>query len=88
MANVYYHPDFDAAAVALGGIAKIDAVLAPLIDALQRNPFAFRLIENEWVRCRYAVTKPFGDVPSLLVTFNIDNDGDAILQYVEEHIPY
>jgi hypothetical protein len=88
VAKVYFSPDFDAAAMSLGSIAKIDAVLAPFIDALQRNPYAFRLIENEWVRCRYGVTKPVGDVPALLVTFTIDDDGDVIMRYVEEHLSY
>jgi len=42
MAKVFYSPDFNDAAMALGGIAKIDAVLAPLFDALERNPYAFK----------------------------------------------
>jgi len=88
MAKVFYSPDFNDAAMALGGIAKIDAVLAPLFDALERNPYAFKVIENEWVRCRYGVTKPFGDIPALLVTFNIDDEGDVIMRYVEEFLPY
>jgi len=49
-----------------------------------RNPFGFPLIENDWVRIRYARTTMIeGYIPPLVVAFVIDENNDVILEWVE-----
>jgi hypothetical protein len=81
--RIIYMPEFDDQANALGGIRLIDQALRPVIDVLERNPRAFRIIETSWFRVRYATTRQVGNVPPLLVIFSIDEDDDVLMEWVE-----
>lgn len=84
MRGIIYDPEFDKAVELLGGYLLVDEALEPILDGLYRNPYGFRLIENDWIRIRYAVTKATGALPSLVVLFSIEANGDVILRHVEE----
>lgn len=84
MRQIIFDAEFDAAVEKLGGYILVDAALDPILDGLYRNPYGFPLIENDWVRVRYVVTKPTGYLPALAVTFTIEINGDVILRHVEE----
>jgi hypothetical protein len=84
--RIIYLPEFDEQADALGGIRIIDQ--APVIDVLERNPRAFRVIETSWFRVRYATTRQFGNVPPLLVIFSIDEDDDVLMEWIEALTTY
>jgi len=84
MRQIIFDVEFDAAIEKLGGYILVDEALDPILDGLSRNPYGFPLIENDWVRIRYVVTKPTGYLPSLVVTFTIEINGDVILRHVEE----
>jgi hypothetical protein len=88
MHRIIYSEEFDNQARVLGGIGFIEHILRPVIDALARNPRAFRYIETALFRTRYAVTKPSGNAPALLVYFSIDEDEDVIMEWVEIYDPY
>src|SRR4051794_664187 len=67
------------------GHRAIDLAMEPIIDGLMRNPFGFKYFENNWVKFRYARTKPIGGiVPGLVVVFSIDENKNVILNWVEE----
>ena len=85
MRQIIFDETFDAAVERLGGYILVDEALDPILDGLYRNPYGFHLIENDWVRIRYVVTKPTGYLPSLVVTFTIEPNGDVILRHVEEY---
>jgi hypothetical protein len=58
--------------------------LETIIEALMRNPFGFPLIENDWVKIRYAKTTMIeGYIPPLVVAFTIDHNNNVILEWVE-----
>jgi hypothetical protein len=86
--RIIYSEEFDEQARALGGIPLVDQALDPITDALQRNPRSFNYLETDWFRIRYAITKPFGNIPALLVYFQIDADDDVIMEWVENYAPY
>jgi hypothetical protein len=88
MHRIIYSEEFDVQARLLGGIVLVDEALRPVIDALERNPRAYRYIQTEWFRIRYAVTKPRGNFPAFLVYFVIDEDEDVVMEWVEIHNPY
>jgi hypothetical protein len=81
--RIIYLPEFDEQARVLGGIRLIDQVLRPVIDALERNPRAFRVVETPWFRVRYATTRQVGNVPPLVVIFSIDEDDDVLMEWIE-----
>jgi hypothetical protein len=82
--RVIYHPDFDADAIRLGGIAVVQRVIAPLVDALERTPNldAFGLLSVS-TGIRYAIINAAEGLPSLLVTFVVDEDADVIMRSVD-----
>ena len=54
-----------------------------------RNPFGFKMIENEFSSFRYAITKRIGHIPPLVVIFRIERPGTIYLEDVfEEDEPY
>jgi hypothetical protein len=81
--RIIFDHTFDLCAEALGGHKIVDEALAPVIEALHRNPFAFKHIEIEWVSCRYAVTKPLDPLPALIVIFTIEENGDVVIKHAE-----
>jgi hypothetical protein len=68
----------DASVMRLGGYRAVDRVLDGILDALARNPYGFKLVESDWFRCRYAITRPVGGVPGLVWYFTIKRDSVTI----------
>jgi len=59
------------------------------LDALARDPTGFPMVEaSHFSRARFIVTKPFGAVPALVWLFVIEQDGDIVIEYVEEFEGY
>jgi hypothetical protein len=75
---------FAAAVAALGGYRAIDRALDLIREGLYLNPYGFPKFENDWVSFRYARTRGIDFIPPLVFIFSIDNNGDVILEYVEE----
>jgi hypothetical protein len=68
----------------LGGYRAIDLALETIVEALARNPYGFPLIENDWVKIRYARTTMIeGYIPPLIVAFTIDSQGNVVLEWAE-----
>jgi hypothetical protein len=86
--RVLFEDSFGEAAEQFGGYETIDFILDPIVDALYNNPFAFKLIEHNWVRVRYIITNPVGGIPSLCVYFRIDDQGDVFLYDVDAFEEY
>jgi hypothetical protein len=72
----------------LGGYVLVDEALEPILDGLYRNPWRFRLIENDWIKVRYVITKPTDNLPALFVTFQIEADNDVTMLHAEESERY
>lgn len=83
MHRVYYHPNFNADAVRLGGIALIQRIISPIIEILERNPYEFGLLSTD-SGIRYAIIRASRDTPELLITFIIDADDDVMMASVRE----
>lgn len=84
MREIIEGADFAASVEQLGGYRAVDLAVETVIDALVRNPYAFPLIENDWVRIRYARTTMIeGFIPPLILAFEIDGDGNVMLQWAE-----
>jgi hypothetical protein len=68
----------------LGSYRAIDLALETVIDALTNNPYGFELVENDWVRIRYARTTMIeGYIPALVVAFTINDDNDVVLEWID-----
>lgn len=80
---------FSDAAMKIGSYI-VDRAMDPIIEALVRNPYGFHSVENDFLRFRYAITKPIGNtIPAMLVVFTIDGDGTVRLRHVEKaDLPY
>jgi hypothetical protein len=83
MRGIRYDPAFSEAVDSLGGYLLVDEALEPIIDGLYRNPWGFPCIENDWIRIRYAITKPTQMLPALFVTFQIEANNDVTILHVE-----
>ena len=69
----------------LGGYRAIDQALEPIMDGLMKNPYGFEKFENDWTSFRYARTRRIERfIPSLILIFEIDNDKNVILNWIEE----
>jgi hypothetical protein len=79
--RIIYHPNFDADAIALGGIAAVQRVIAPLIAALEQDPHIFGLLDIA-SGLRWAALRAAEGMPRLLVTFIVDEDEDVILMSI------
>ena len=89
MARVIYTPEFDASTIPLGGIAAVQAVIAPLVDVLERDPYVYALQTFSWgASFRYATTVAVGDMPALIVAYTIDADGDVLMEFVDRQFSY
>jgi hypothetical protein len=84
MREIIESDEFRAAVRKLGGHRAIDDALEPIIEALYLNPYGFEFFQNDWVTFRFAHTKPLEFVPALVVIFTIDDNGNVILEHVEE----
>ena len=86
--RVFYSENCELAALTLGGFKRIDASLDAAWDSLIKNPYGFPRVESDWYFARFIVTKPYLGVPALLWTFVIEQDGDVIIEDVEEFEGY
>jgi hypothetical protein len=75
--RIIYRPEFDADCASLGGIPAVQNVIAPLVQSLEDgDPNAFGLLDtNRGIR--WARLKAIGNMPSLAVTFRVDQDDDV-----------
>lgn len=64
----------DIAAQALGGYERIELAPEATIQGLTVNPYSLLAIESGYCRARYLITKPIGDIPSLVLLFEIGVD--------------
>ena len=78
MRQIIFDATFDAAVERLGGYILVDEALDPILDGLY--PYGFPI----WVRFRFVVTRAVRFLPSLVVIFTIETNGDVILRHVEE----
>lgn len=84
MRNIIEGTHFPKCVEQLGGYRAVDRALETIIEALARNPYGFHLIENDWVKVRYARTTMIeGYIPPLLVAFTINAQNDVILEWAE-----
>jgi hypothetical protein len=88
MRSIRYAASFDAAVERLGGYRFVDEALEPILDGLYRNSWGFRVIENDWIRFRYVITKPTENLPALFVTFQIELNNDVTMLHAEESETY
>ena len=88
MRKLLYEASFDFAVEALGGYRAVDVALEPILDGLIRNPYGFNVIENDWTKMRYVITKATLDIPALLVMFKIEEGGDVALVHAEKYERY
>lgn len=82
--QIIYARSFEEAVETLGGYRAIDRAIDTVIDALYRNPYGFRKFENDYISFRYAITRPIDDIPALTIVFLITENGDVILEHIEE----
>jgi len=85
--NIRYDPECDTAAELLGGYEAIDESLDAYLDALDREPRGFTVVECAWGRVRVIQTKPIGRVPALLWYFVLEANGDVLITNVEKFEP-
>ena len=84
MRNIIEGVYFAECVARLGGYRAIDRALETIIEALARNPYGFPLVENDWVKIRYAKTTMIeGYIPPLVVAFRIDEQANVILEWCE-----
>ena len=84
MRNIIEGVYFAECVARLGGYRAIDRALETVIEALARNPYGFPLVENDWVKIRYAKTTMIeGYIPPLVVAFRIDEQANVILEWCE-----
>ncbi len=87
--QIIYSREFDDAVEALGGYRTIDIVIDTVIEALARNPYAFKKFENDYTSFRYVITKPVEDIIySLIIVFSIGEDNNVTLEHIEENLSY
>lgn len=84
MREIIESESFKEAVAGLGGHRAIDAALEPIMEALYHNPYGFPHFENDWTRFRYVRTKALDFIPALVVIFVVDQNGNVVLQHVEE----
>jgi hypothetical protein len=82
--NIIEGVGFPECVAKLGGYRAVDRALETVIEALVRNPYGFPLIENDWVKIRYAKTTMIeGYIPPLIVAFTINEHNDVVLEWAE-----
>lgn len=66
MRSIVWSTDFTEQVEKAGGARIVDDALAPILDALMRNPYGFPKAENDWTSFRYA---RFGKTPHIVKAF-------------------
>ncbi len=85
---IFFSAQCDECAHRLGGYQRIDPALDAVWDVLIRNPYALPRVESDWYSARYISTKPFRGVPALVWTIEIQENGDVLIDHVEEFEDY
>lgn len=85
---IFFSAQCDACAEKVGGYRRIDQALDAVWDALLRNPYALNRVESDWYSTRYVETIAFKNVPALLWEFEIQTNGDIVIDHVEEFEEY
>ncbi len=67
MRNIIWSTDFSEQVEKAGGARIVDEALAPILDALMRNPYGFPKVENDWISFRYARTEA---IPGRLAAYS------------------
>lgn len=83
--EIRYSKDFEDCVASLGGWRAVDEALEPIMDGLEKNPYGFKMIENDFVKVRYAHTLHCGTVPALVVAFTIDEERNVTLEWCDEN---
>lgn len=86
--EIFYSAQCDVCAENLGGYLRIDQSLNAVLDVLIRNPYNLPRVESDWYSARYVTTIPVDNAPALLWTFEIQSNGDVIIDHVEEFEDY
>ena len=86
--SIFFSKQCDACAQSLGGYQRIDSSLDAVWDALLRSPHNLPRVETDWYAARYVTTIPFKGSPALLWTFEIQTNGDVVIDHVEEFEGY
>lgn len=72
-----------------GGARLIDEALSPVMDSLMRNPYGFRIFENDFTSFRYAKTAAIpGKAGELTIVFTIEPDKSVVLRMLVEDLPF
>lgn len=91
MRSIIEEDSFQDAVVLVGGAQLVDLALSSIIHGLMRNPYGYGLHENQFTSFRYAITRKVmwtePQIPPLIVTFTISENGDVHLQHVEVYEP-
>jgi hypothetical protein len=58
--RVFTDAAFESSASRFGGLQAIDDAIAPLVEALYRDPYQFELIEDRYMSFRYATINSGG----------------------------
>lgn len=89
MRDIVWSAEFAEQVVRAGGAELVDDALAPIIDALMRNPYGFEKFENDFTSFRYAKTEAvIGALGALTIIFTIDQDKNVVLEWFEEDPPF
>ena len=89
MRNIVWSAEFEEQVARAGGAEVVDDALAPIVDALMRDPYGFEKFENDFTSFRYAKTEPMiGKLGALTIIFTIDRNKDVVLQWFEEDPPF
>lgn len=89
MRNIIWGHEFTQQVEKAGGARVVDEALAPIIDALMRNPYGFPKIETDYTSFRYARTEAVpGVLGPLTVVFVLDENKDVMLEWYDEELPF
>jgi hypothetical protein len=81
--RIEYSDEFNAACEQFGGIKAVDALIAGLVEALDRDPDKFFVLDQEH-GLRYARVKRGEGQCDLVAIFEVDADRDVIFRGLRE----
>lgn len=86
MRNIITTPEFDEKVEHLGGARAIDEALAPLMEALSRDPYGFNKFETDGFSFRWLTTRETIWTPALYIVFTIETSlpYNVVLVDIEE----
>jgi hypothetical protein len=84
--RIIYHPEFDGDCAVFGGIAAVQPIIDPLVNALETAPdlgvFSLLSVDTGF---RYARLRSVGAMPELVAVFVEDEDGDIVMRALFEY---